>query len=385
MLESVLVYGSVMALMMIFGKIAADNQQRMLCREHRYPPFAMPEVLALLAVFSIVFGARYDVGIDHLSYLSIYRSVGSGFGYRDDLELGFLLFTSLFAKNGFHFFFYFAAFAFMQVFFVFYAFRRERYLYPYLAFIIMSVMFLGWMNVMRQSVVICIFIWMIHFVREGKFLWYCLWTFLCSFFFHQSALLLLPVYFLLRIPWDLFRSIPLQIASLLSMIVLNLNAAVFSFFTDINDLMNFIGYDDRFQNFDVDQTTNEYSFGPRAMLTLFGYLTAIVYSKRLKKTYAANGFKLYYTLFYIGICLHTLFSGNYILQRPFLYFTGMMLPVYAFLIHYLWHRRKILIHLLALVALTSAMFLQFILSIYLGQEHESTLFQFFWQTDFPII
>lgn len=379
MLESILVYGVLMITMIICGKGAADRQCYVNVTECRYIPFCTPEIISILLLFSFIFGARYDVGIDYLSYLEIFQEVASGYLTREDLEPGFLFLTELFADNGFHYFFYFAFFAFLQVFFVFYTFRNERYLYPYLAFIIMSGVFLGWMNVMRQNTVVCVFIWMVHLASERKFIAYCLCVFVCSFFLHTTALLLLPVYFLLRLERNAFSNILLQLAGFAIIILLNLNSSVFSLFKDVNDIMNFIGYDDRFKNFNAEESTNDYSYGVRSLLSISIYITIILYSKRLKKVYLDTDFSLYYTLFYIGICMHTLFSGNHILQRPALYFIGMMLPVYAYLLHYLWHKRHIVLHKIVFLFVVTATLFKFILMVYIGQAEDCTLFRFFWQ------
>ena len=94
------------------------------------------EVLFPLVLFAIVFGMRYDVGVDHLGYL---------YGYLEKIDVGKgePLFQFL-SKTGWylnlHYTVYFGIIAFIQVFFFFYAFKNERYLFPLLVFFCLQIM-----------------------------------------------------------------------------------------------------------------------------------------------------------------------------------------------------------------------------------------------------
>ena len=91
--------------------------------------FFRGSIIISCLIFAIVFGARYDTGVDHLAYLEGYQYLLKGYE-REDMERGFYIIVRLFAGFNLHFFFYFAFLAFLQIFFFYYAFRNEQQLYP---------------------------------------------------------------------------------------------------------------------------------------------------------------------------------------------------------------------------------------------------------------
>ena len=56
----------------------------------------------MLLIFSIVFGIRYNVGIDHLRYIEAYDTLRIRGEDHKGTELGFLLIGKIFASLNFH-------------------------------------------------------------------------------------------------------------------------------------------------------------------------------------------------------------------------------------------------------------------------------------------
>ena len=80
------------------------------------------ETIFPLLIFAVVFGMRYDVGVDHLGYLH---------GYLDKIHVGkneplFFLLSELGWRLNWHYVIYFSIVAFIQVFFFFYAFKVKQ-------------------------------------------------------------------------------------------------------------------------------------------------------------------------------------------------------------------------------------------------------------------
>ena len=133
--------------------------------------FWSPEIFFTIIIFATIAGARYNVGIDHLYYLSEYTSLqSSGLTRRETYEPGFMLMFRSFAKSGFHYFYFFALFAAMQLFFIYYALKDRKFLLPYIALSIMlGPYFLNWMNGMRQCLAMCMFVFLVEYIIERKF------------------------------------------------------------------------------------------------------------------------------------------------------------------------------------------------------------------------
>ena len=110
-------------------------------------------MILLFVIFAFFSAVRYNVGMDHTSYIAEYQSIiARGWTDRTDMEAGFVSFMWLFAQAGAHYAFFFGTLALVQIVTLYRAFRTERYILPYLGFLIMtgSIYFLL-MNTMRQA------------------------------------------------------------------------------------------------------------------------------------------------------------------------------------------------------------------------------------------
>ncbi len=165
------------------------------------------ETILPLLFFAVIFGMRYNVGVDYLGYLE-------GYLWREYVGKNDFLFNLLSEigwKLNLHYAVYFAIIAFIQVFFFFYAFKDERYLFPFLVFFLFTNgEWLNWMNVIRQALAMCIWIFSIRYIEDkkiGKYLFWCI----VAFLFHRSAIVLIIFYPILKNGKDYFKSIPLQL------------------------------------------------------------------------------------------------------------------------------------------------------------------------------
>ena len=102
--------------------ILADNARRRYGDIGRKANLHLTEYVMSFLIFGFVVGARYRVGVDHLSYLEYFNSMNLG-NPSKDLEPLFYAITWLFAKSGLHYFFYFAFWGILQLYFVYKSFR----------------------------------------------------------------------------------------------------------------------------------------------------------------------------------------------------------------------------------------------------------------------
>src|SRR5690554_2454781 len=191
-LQSILVYSSLIIIMILFSLSASGRNSYYYDKDGfvQYKSFWRFDTIAPLFLFAIVFGMRYDVGVDHLNYV---------YGYLNKLYLGkdeylFFFFSDLGWHFNLHYTVYFGILAFIQVFFFFYAFKEERFLYPFLIlFLFTNGEVLTWMNGIRQYLAMCIWIFSIRFIYERKFIFYLLWC-VVALLFHKSAIILIFLY-----------------------------------------------------------------------------------------------------------------------------------------------------------------------------------------------
>ena len=129
------------------------------------PFWDLPTILSIL-IFALICGVRYNVGVDNLSYIRQYTHLQqTGNLSRDNFEPLFGAVANICASLNLHFSIFMGFWAGLQLFFVYYSMRRDKYLLPFLAlFIVLGPTFLSWTNGLRQTVVICIFTFLIEYI-----------------------------------------------------------------------------------------------------------------------------------------------------------------------------------------------------------------------------
>ena len=316
MIQTIGVYAFVIITMISFGSLAAKRVT--ITHPDQQISFYKWEILFLLLFFAIVFGMRYDVGKDHLDYLNSYLT-----GERvDRYEWGFRMITISFAKIKLHYTAYFGVLAFLQIYFFFYAFKDERYLFPFLVFILFTGgYYLSWMNGIRQDLAACVFIFAIKYIYQKQFLKYLIWCTI-GFLFHKSAIILIIFYPIFVNGRDYFRNILLQISIfLVSLFVYYSYFRVDVLISPLIDIFaSWFGYEYYTTEFIDDGTTGLYTGIGFILANLIDFLI-IVYSKRIKTFFNSQRFTIIYNLYFVGIIVHLILSDspNYLL-RPFRYF-----------------------------------------------------------------
>jgi len=361
-----------MSFMIFCGYLA--SKRAMTCKGVKIP-FLTWEVILPIIGFSLVFGMRYGVGDDHLTYLNIYLT-GEGV---ERYEWGFRYITTLFSKLNFHFAVYFTILAFLQIFFFFLAFKEERFLFPFLAFFLFSGgYYLSWMNGIRQDIAACIFIFAVKFIDQKKFVSFLVCCSL-AFLFHKSAIILILFYPLLRNGYDYFKSTTIQLLVFLCALIayytnINLVGLLENFITVISYWFNYEVY----TNEGIENITLEATTGIGFFLTALMDLIIIMYSKNLKSFYNSRRFNNIYTLYFIGAIAGILFAGSGVLLRPFRYLAYFKLILLAYFMHYTLKNSKQPIYALLFFLITVIFLLLFGAILYRGDTNTAK-FLFFWQ------
>lgn len=149
----------------------------------------------VLAVFS---GIRYDVGVDYMNYREMYDE--AIVLAEDQTEIGFAWFLHLCKTGGI---------PFEAIVFIFSGLTVGlacRFIRQYSPFVLFSVFlfysfgqyYFNSFNAIRQALAIYIFLSSLPLIQHRKWKTYFLLTGISAFFIHASALLLLPLYFILH-------------------------------------------------------------------------------------------------------------------------------------------------------------------------------------------
>ena len=340
MLQSILIYFFMALSMFALAKVPVKSTVNgYVCL---WSPTYKIRMILLFAIFAFFSGVRYNVGIDHLSYISDYNSVISrGWVYREDMEAGFVSFMWLFAQAGAHYAFFFGTLALVQIVTLYRAFRTERYILPYLGFLIMtgSIYFLL-MNTMRQALVTTIFFAAVPLILKRKFLWYALVIAIC-YTFHKSAALLLPIYFVTYLKLD-----KLMVPRLWQLILLIAGLAVSQLnlwqellqYTD--SVFALIGYSERFSADNITDDGRIESFGARSIIFLLIDLTIIMLSPKLRETFTSKMFGFCYLFYIVYFTLFPVFVSSMAFTRVVNYFAVCRPIVSAYGLFYLFKSRK---------------------------------------------
>lgn len=153
--------------------------------------YVMFIVLFLLSSF------RYDIGRDYSTYRIIFETPEK---INSTNEQGFMIINNLLKTCGFSFQSLIIIWSGLTLLFAL-LFIKENSSEPVFSvfiFYTFSPFFLNSLNTIRQSLCIYIFLYSTKYIRQRKFFKYFLILFIASFISHKSAIVLIPLYFILN-------------------------------------------------------------------------------------------------------------------------------------------------------------------------------------------
>jgi len=294
--------------------------------------------------------------------------------------VGFDFLTKLFAQLNIHFTFYFAFWAFLQLFFIYRAFKDERYLYPFLGMIIiLGPHYLSWMNGMRQMLAVTMFVFSIQYIKNRKLIPYFITIFLATLI-HKSAILFLIFYFIPQ--KDYFKNRYINLGLLIVTLIMGLNPNWMQAFEYIERTLAVIGYDRYAERFDIMvEYRREMAIGPRRISILLLNILTIWYSPKLKQVFKNTNYLIYFNFAFVGVLLYNLFANtSHIFLRPVSYFTIFLALTTAYLLYYLKPQKKYIVSLRFLIVFVVAIsyMLLSVIADYGKGDMDWSNFKFFW-------
>ena len=329
----------------------------------KFKEFKFGLKLSFLLIF-IFLAIRFDFGNDYMNYYKDFIAIGSysSINYFDKTlyyEPGWLLLIKIFKPFGFFTLVTFLSFINCLIFYLF----IKKYVpvqYFWLAvfiYVFNSEFMLIHASAMRQSIAINLFILAIPYIYKKDFLPYLFFIILGSFF-HFSAIVLIPVYFLGFLNW--------RLNNLWGSIIFLIFISLFIFGNTISPvLFGLIG--DFFQDYEgYIGTTAEIGSGI-GVLFLSGLLIFIIYYSRFQP----KEINILFNIAIIGFMFIPIGLLVAMISRVSMYFTPATIVVYPILISKI--KKPVLRNIVTffLIAFTLYTFYTFFNSEVFGRDYEN--------------
>ena len=341
-----------------------------------------PVILIPILLYTFIMGCRYGVGKDYFNYLELYEDVK--YFEPNWTEFLFSSYTYVLSINKVHFSFFFGIIAFIQIVFFVKAYKKFPKILPLaIIFYFVGSYYLGWNNVLRQNLVVAIFLNMIPLIEKRKMGLYYLGAFLCIGI-HLSSILLFLIYPTLVFIEKHYKNnnIKLMLTVYLAFVGMGLFVDIFSYLFNNEFLLLFLldtDYSSYAMNEGLMTAQTGSALGLGYLLKVTNRILIILFSTRLLMYYKSTFVKYAFWLCYIGFCLHALFTTSIVLQRTNLYFISIELIIVPFLWYYWLHKKTKYnkLNLLLFCFSFTSYFLMFMTEIMKGKETTAEFHFFF--------
>lgn len=329
-----------------FASILAKKSERYVNSRHLPVNTWDQYLICFMLLFAFIGGIRWNVGVDSIEYAKAFAHPES---IPESSEPLFIIICNLMHSLGLHWSFGLALWSFIQIFFITKALKPYRYLLVLMPFVfIFGRYWADAMNVMRQMMVACAFLWASKFIYEKKPIPYILFIFIASFM-HKSVLMLLPFYFF-PLKLEIYKHRIILITILFACVVIGQSPAFQQLSYYANLLQMALGYDnygDIVTNMIDNGDINALGFGPMMLSYLLIpifiiWLFPAIFNKYEKRIPFIN---FWFNISYLYACLYFLVCNiSEIFLRPITYLVLFQMVMATIVLYYLMmeakHRKK---------------------------------------------
>ena len=328
-----------------------------------------------IAIYAIIFGCRYGVGVDFFSYLSDYEQARNlMLSNNINYEVGFAFIMTILADFYLHPAFFFGLIAFLQLFLIFRSVRKDTWIYTYLAFtFVIGCVWLNFSNGLRQELAFCIFALALSYTDKKQiYAHYAL--ILLAMSMHTSAFLMVIFFPILLYSQEWFKNEKIQLVILAIAFIFGQSGIFENYLSVFETLLEF----DTYTNYDTylryeDKLYSEVSIGLGFYITLLINFITVAFSSKAKKMLDNKNFTIMYNFYFIGTILRYAFLQSHLIQRVNYYFYGFHFIITAYIIYYLYKNKmqKTLLLMISLYLLT-------FIATMLKMEGNTAMFRFYW-------
>jgi len=248
------------------------------------------------------------------------------------------------------------------------------------------------MNIIRQALAICVWIYSIKYIEENKLLKYVFWC-LVALLLHNSAAILFVFYPILRSGKDYFKSIPVQILLVVSALVVKemFSSLIYRLEPFIDSYIKIIG-GDVYGGYNIVTLENSFiesdGTGIGYIFKIIFNIIVILYSKKMKLYYNNKRFNILYFFYFIGLVTFYIFPiGLISITRPFRYFYIFQSVIFAFFLNYLYRNKtngtlygqlNALVFYVAIITFLA----MFYISLFTANDSSHIWYHFFYENNF---
>ncbi len=307
---------------------------------------------AFVAFYVLICAIRYNVGCDCMSYAYIFTH-GTG-GVRNG-EVLFYLLSRFSADWNLHYALPFAVCAFLQIYPITKALKEYKYILITLPLVLFGGRYFQDLNNgVRQMIVASMFVYASRYIVDRKPLYYAAFIFLGSMI-HQSALMLIPFYFVPR--WLSLAKMRWVMMGIFTFCFVAGQTPAFQNFVGYAEYLagtfGYAGYGSRMGAMLAAETNEALAFGPMMLSYLLAAYAIIWFGPTLKQTYGKKipYFDIWYNLSFFFACAYFLVCNiSHIFIRPVQYFELFQMIMVALLLYeFRAHRRLLYLAFLVIV------------------------------------
>lgn len=318
-----------------------------------------------IALFSLIIGLRYGVGIDYFSYLEYYQ-YPSAASYKDSMEVGYEVLNRTCRELGFHFCVIYILTSCIQIAPIIGGFRINKAEMPIfiLLYFLTSYVFFS-LNGIRQAIAFSFIFYSLSFIQKRSFVKYALWITFATLF-HKSAAFFYPLYFVLN--KEYFKNRFLQINLLLFTFLLGniIQQYIWLLVPFFSSYVLGMELSDTQYALLADVDWNSGGAGLAKYFWLIINILIVLYYVKIRCLYKDKLFDIYYNLYFIGALLENIIGNSYLLRFN-IYFVNYRIPIFVFFIFALLktlNGKNYAYNIILLVGVISGLLLFYYIAIY---------------------
>lgn len=295
-------------------------------------------IIFAITLISVIIGCRYQVGTDWENYRGFYEYVNkvglSGMGYAGFEPLYFIL-NWLISLLCLPYQALFIVVMMIHLFLLYNSFNRYRFLLPLGLFFYIALTFTTTLNIQRQTLSFCVFLFSLRYFLQGNVVKYNL-CILIAIGLHYSSIILLFAYFL---RFNIFRFLNNRFWLFCLYFV---SFLVFNYLIDLLYLLfdSIVSFDKYTRNL---QAVGNLDMDVGSGLGIIAYYIIdciiIFYSAKLSEVYKKYHFYLLFRLFVAGILFSNIVGIDVFLSRVPYALESLRFLMLSFLVYYLLNTR----------------------------------------------